>query len=285
MPKETDSGEPVTAIIRAVQQAPGGDVSAYDPSFLLNSAEKRRLATGLESVADYGDYLAAHREEAELFCRSLHIAYSDFFRNPLTFALLEQVVLPGLAEARKKTGRGEIRVWSAGCAAGQEAWSVAILLEELTAGAAPPLSYRIFATDHSEPDLALARAGVYSRDAVGNVRSRHLRNYFSRQGEAFAILPRLRERVDFSAGDLLDATSGSPAASIYGDFDLVLCCNVLFYYQPAVRQRILDKLCRALAPGGYLMTGEAERDWVAKHHGLRSVTPPAAVFQKQRNAR
>jgi chemotaxis methyl-accepting protein methylase len=192
------------------------------------------------------------------------------------------MVLPSLAAEKARSGQGEIRVWSAGCAAGQEAWSIAMLLDEVAGADSPSFSYRIFATDLSEPDLALARDGIYSDEALGNVRLRQLSRFFSRQGDAYAVLPRLREKVCFSSYDLLDERSSSPAVSIYGDFDLVFCCNLLFYYRQSIRQRILDKVCRALAPGGYFVTGEAERDIVSNRNGLCAVSPSVAVFQKRR---
>jgi chemotaxis protein methyltransferase CheR len=254
-------------------------MSAYDELFLLKSIDRGRLTAGDGTIAAYADRLAGCRAEAETFCQSLRIAYSEFFRDPLVFALLERSVLPSLVPANGESGQREIRIWSAGCAAGQEAWSVAILLDELSSTLPQPLPFRIFATDLPGPDLDLARSGVYSPEAVGNVRFRHLRTHFSRNGESYAILPRLRDRVEFSAYDLLDARSASPAESIYGDFDLVLCCNLLFYYRPPVRTRVLAKIRRALAPGGYLVTGGAEREIVGRQSGLRPLNPDASVFQ------
>lgn len=281
--KESGTDAAVAALLRGLAEAHGLDLTPYDTTFLRKALDQRVAATGCANLAAYGGYLAEHRVEAAVLEQSLRIIYSEFFRNPLAFALLEQLILPGVIEAKARTGRGEIRVWSAGCATGQEAWSVAMLLDELTATeCAPPIAYRIFATDRSEPDLALARTGSYDAAAVGNVQARRLRAHFSRHGDAFVIAPRLRARVEFSDDDLLDANSASPAASIYGDFDLVLCSNVLLYYRAETRQFILDKLCRALAPGGYLVTGETERDIVAKHPGLRLVAPPTAVFQKKK---
>lgn len=275
------SGEPLDAIVRALDSAHGLDISVYDESFLLKSVNKRLIETGLKTVASYGEYLAENREEAEAFCNVLRINYSEFFRSPLTFALLEQQILPGLIAEKVHSGISEIRIWSAGCAAGQEAWSIAILLDELIGARERQPSYRIFATDLSEPDLAAARAGVYSADAMGNVRQRHLCSCFSQQGGSYAVIPRLRARVDFSAYDLLDEHSVCPAMSLYGDFDLILCCNLLFYYQPDIRQQIMDKICCTLSPGGYFVTGEAERESAAGQQGLRTVVPSAAVFQKR----
>jgi chemotaxis methyl-accepting protein methylase len=273
MPDSPAVGGPLDEIIRVFAEVHGLDISRYEEAFLRKTISKRMVATGAETVANYGGKVAGDRAEAGIFFRALRIDHSEFFRNPLTFAVIAQVVLPGLVEAKKKSG-GEIRVWSAGCASGQEAWSLAILLEE-SSGLVP---YRIFATDLADPDLA--RVGVYGAEAVGNVRARHLREYFSRQGELFSVVPRLRARVDFSAYDVLDRSSASPAASIYGGFDLILCCNLLFYYRQEARRHILDKICHALSPGGYFVTGEVERGMVKGHKGLRAVMSPAAVFEK-----
>ncbi len=258
-------------------------------------------ASGVATLAAYGEHLEQSAPEAVSFFRSLRIDHSEFFRNPLTFAVLEKLILPELVAGKGQCGGGEIRVWSAGCASGQEAWSLAMLLEDVaglqsrveqaprllvppqagnrdgrpTSGG--PVPYRIFATDLADPDMA--RAGVYHARALGNVRLHHLTKYFSEQDDSFSIVPRLRERVDFSAYDLLDSSSASPAASIYGGFDLILCCNVLFYYRPEARQRILDKVSRALSPGGYFVTGEAEKAIVAGRKTFRAVLQPAAIFQ------
>ena len=275
-----DCGDALDGFIRGLSSTQALDVSAYDRAFLYQSIARRMAAGGFATIADYADHLADHRAEAEDFHRLLRVGHSGFFRNPLTFALLEQRILPDLLKDRQRGGCDEIRIWSAGCAAGQEAWSVAILLDELTRAHDPPSSYRIFASDFSEQSLAIARAGVYSADSLGNVRLRQLGECFTRQGEFFTIAPRLRGKVDFSVYDLLDEGSSSPQASIYGDFDLILCCNLLFYYRPAIQQRILAKLCRDLVPGGFLVTGETERKIVATCGGLRSVPATAAVFHK-----
>ena len=267
---------PLDDIIQAMAGLHGLDVSRYDETFLRKAIAKRLVVTGMETLAAYCEHLPGSRAEAEAIFGSLRVNHSEFFRNPLSFAVLEQLVFPGLVEAKKKSG--DIRIWSAGCAGGQEAWSVAMLLDEII-GANPP-AYRVFATDLDGPDISFAQAGVYSAEALGNVRLQHMNKYLCRQGDSFAIAPLLRAHVDFSAYDLLDGSSSSPPASIYGGFDLILCCNLLFYYRPEARKRILDKFSRALAPGGYFVTGEVERTTVSGHRGFRALLPPAAVFRK-----
>jgi chemotaxis protein methyltransferase CheR len=266
-------------VVRLMDQTLGLDVSCYDESFLAASLEKRLSATEIDAIPRYLERVAIDRAEALALYNSLNIGYSEFFRNPLTFSLLEQLVLPSLINERERSGCGEIRIWSAGCAAGQEAYSLAILLEELASERGVAIPYRIIASDVSDAQLAVARNGIYDDAAVRNVRLRHLARFFSARGKSFAIASRIRDRVDFSTFNLLDERSISPPASIYGDFDIILCCNLLFYYRPDARLRILGRLRRCLSPDGFLVTGEAEREMVQQLGGFRAMALPAAVFR------
>jgi chemotaxis protein methyltransferase CheR len=274
---EETSVEP--SLARVLLDLGGHDVSRYDEAFLRSVMAKRQADTGLLSDETYIARLAADDAERQTFFAELRITFSEFFRNPLTFALLEQQILPVLADTHSGDGSRELRVWSAGCAAGQEPYSVAILLEELALARGRPLPYRIFATDLSTLELDAARRGVYALRAVQNVRMKHLERYFTAHDEEYRIAPRLASRVHYSVYDLLDEQRPSPPAGLFGDFHVILCCNVLFYFRSAMRHRILDRLCASLAPGGYLITGEAERDSVASHAGLSAVAAPCAVFQ------
>ncbi len=105
-------------LVRVISRMCDRDITRYDDAFLAKSLEKRLTATGSETVAAYLGRLVEDRAEAVAFCNSLTITYSEFFRNPHAFALLEALVLPGLAHEKGKAGRAEIRVWSAGCAGG-----------------------------------------------------------------------------------------------------------------------------------------------------------------------
>lgn len=270
---------PLAQIIALMREAHGCDLALFDQAFLAKSLQRRLDGAGLAGWPAYLDRLAQDAAQAQALLASLNIGYSEFFREPLAFALLEQVILPGLMQ---QSGQAGLRVWSAGCAAGQEAWSIAILLDEQNAERGQPNLSRIFATDRDETVLAEAREGVYDAASVQQLRLKHLRRYFTVTGDAYRISPALKACVDFSVFDLLAEGTTSPVAAIYGDFDLVFCCNLLFYYRPEVRQRILDKIVRALRPGGYCVTGAAEREIVARQTGLYAVALPAAVFQKRR---
>jgi len=281
MMKARQSSHQVEALIQCLEEGHGLDVSVYEETFLRLTLDRRLAETGGMTVEAYLQCLAGNRAEAEAFCRALRIGYSDFFRDPLAFALLEAQVIPALIAAKSDIAGNELRVWSAGCAAGQEAWSLALLLDALCGEDSVMLPYRIFATDVFEADLSYAHDGIYNANSLGNVRLKQLRTCFLPQGEMYTIAPRLRARVAFSHYDLLDEHSVCPPVSLYGDFDLILCCNLLFYHRPEIRQRILDKLYSALAPGGYFVTGETEMSIVSSHQGLCVVNPAAAVFRKR----
>ncbi len=263
--------------IRTIREIYGRDLGCYETSF-LSKALRARLDHNRIEAAAYPAYIASNGDEATSFIASLRITYSEFFRDTLSFSLLEHVVLPGIAESKDKNS--EIRIWSAGCAAGQEAYSIAILLDELASSSSRNMRYRIFATDLSEQNLETARRGVYDPPSLRNVTLGRIERYFARLGDSYSILPELREHLAFSRHDLLDANAAVPAESIFGEFDLVLCCNLLFYYTRDVRNDILDRLLKSTASNGYLVTGDAERGEVERHGGYRLVSPPHSVFRK-----
>ena len=269
----------VVHIVEVMKSMHGLDISMYESYFLQKSIEKRITLLNLTDAGDFEHLLSENKEEANALLGSLNICYSEFFRNPLSFALLEQMILPRIIE--DKPENSEIRIWSAGCAAGQEAFSIAMVLDDLIRRKEKNIRFRIFGTDISVKAIEKAGRGVYDASEVQNISLKMISQYFTRQGESYVISQNLKDCIDFSHDDLLDPRSVSPSKSIYGDFDLICCSNILFYYKPEIRQMILSKLYISLSPKGYLITGEAEREIVAKFK-FRPVMLPAAIFQKTR---
>jgi chemotaxis methyl-accepting protein methylase len=268
-------------IVQIMGGVHGLDVAAYDPSFLMTSIKKRGLSNHGDTLRAYGERLTRDRAEAEALFASLSICHSEFFRDPLTLALLEALILSALVEKRKRCGEGEIRVWSAACAAGQEAYSVAILLDDLANAFQSEVPYRIFATDVSEASLATGREGRYPADALQNVPLKYVERCFTRRGDVYEVVARLKDRVDFSYFDLISAPMACPPVSIFGDFDLAFCSNLLLYYREETRRTILKKIYECLATDGYLVTGEAEKAIVEHTGAFHPAAPPAAIFKKK----
>jgi chemotaxis methyl-accepting protein methylase len=256
------------------------DISRYDHSFLEKAIQNRMASAGCQTDENYLIFLEEMPGESISLLAQLNNSYSEFFRNPLTFSLLEQLILPKLFNQKEKIHSPEIRIWSAGCASGQEPYSLAILLDDYKEKHKVDSRYRIFATDSSENELVSARKGVFDFKVLKNTRIEFAEKYFKRNGDTFLLDSRLGVQVDFSRYDLLSKDSSSPPSGIYGDYDLIMCCNVLFYYEPEYQQIILQKIYRSLKPGGFFVTGEAETHLANAFGGFRLYVLPSAIFIK-----
>ena len=264
-------------MVDLIQQTQEKDISCYSESFLTQILEHRIVSTSSNSASQYLAHLSSDKTEGAELMRTLRINYSDFFRYPLVFDLLEYYVIPNLIA--KKNGQSELRIWSVGCALGQEPYSIAIILHDYGRQTGKQVQARIFATDIAEADLEFARKGIYQSESLRNVRFYHLRHYFSQNGDNFTILPQLKDFIDFSIFNILDSRFSCPPASIYGEFDLIFCCNLLYYYNSDIQQNILNRIHRALSPSGYLITGETEKTIVEKGDYFTPVTPPAFAYR------
>jgi chemotaxis protein methyltransferase CheR len=225
--------------------------------YLLESRLRPRLATcEVDSYEAYVRYVKrkGHEQEITNLVNAVTINETSFFRNPAQFEALEQSLLPALAARRKQDGARTVRLWSAACASGDEAYSLAILVREQVSPRFPRLQFKIVATDIDTEVLAAARAGRYSARAVRNVPTAYLHKFFERSGEAYVIDAAIRDMVTFHKLNLADAH----AMRTMQDFDVIVCANVLIYFDGAEKQRLLRALADALNPGGYLLVGGSE---------------------------
>jgi chemotaxis protein methyltransferase CheR len=254
------------------------DISKYNESFLEKSIKKGAGETDCSSIEEYSSLLEEGEQERNKLIKSLDVNHSEFFRNPLTFAVLERIVLPSLIKQKKINKYKEARIWSSACAEGQEVYSLTILFEEMKNGNNEQIKYRILATDKCEAQLNRAIKGNYTLNSLDNMSLKRINKWFNKNGSIYAVKPELMTSINFSIFDLLDTKSNSPPAGIFADFDLVICANLLFYYKPEFQKIIIDKLTHNLADGAFLVTGEAEREIVMKHN-YREVFPQSAIFQ------
>jgi len=270
--------EKYSAIIDYVLRTHGVDTSKYEPTFLNKSIQNRMSKTHCSSVEEYHALMVDNMNEVDRFIDSLQICYTDFFRNTLTFSVLEKVILPSLVVKTMNSNRNEIRIWSSACASGQETYSLAMILNEFSNGKGGKINYRIFATDQSEMQLLEAELGEYTESEVNSLSLKRVNRWFTKQGEKYVVKPELKEHIEFSVFDLLNEKFSCPPTSIYGDFDLVFCANLLFYYQPEYRKKMIEKGRNCMARNGYLITGETERELLIQA-GFREAYPMSAIFQ------
>jgi len=255
-------------------------ISRYDHPYLMSTLEKRLKALSIDSIKKYSDFISNNEGETKKLFDSLLNNHSKFFRNTLTFSLLGHWVLPLIVEEKERSRNKEIRIWSAGCAAGQEAYSIAILLDRILSTREQQIPYRIFATDISEAYLTRAKNGSYSLKDVENVQLKYLNRYFTIDNKKYLISPQLKKHIDFSFYDLFDKRSVCPPVSIYGEFDIVVLSNVLYYYRPEMQQRIINKILKCLSDGKYLVTGKTEKSIIEETGLFYTVAEPISVYKK-----
>ena len=251
-----DDGDLARDDVRAVQQTlallrtqTGHDFAHYKRSTVLRRLARRMHVVGADTPGAYLDVLRRTSGEGLHLLDDLLISVTNFFRDPDTFEVLGASVVPAIFEG--KGPDDEVRVWVAGCATGEEAYSVAVLLAEHAGRLAAPPRVQVFATDLSERAVAVGRAGVYPESIEADVSPERLRRFFRRTSGGYRVSEDLRETVLFAPHSLL---KDPPFAHL----DLVTCRNLLIYLQRGLQQRVLELFHYALDPGGFLFLGTSE---------------------------
>jgi chemotaxis protein methyltransferase CheR len=213
---------------------------------------KRRLAAYLRSCGcadplQYSAELVGRADEQKRLIAAMGIHVSHFFRNPSTFSALEKRILPEVLRMSRRQN-SKLRIWSVGCALGEEPYSVALLLKEMLQ---PGDQFAIVGTDLSPDALKRAKNGYYPEDRLKEVPPEMLVKYFSAQTQRYQINEEIRQLVQFFRHDII-------SEEIFYRADLILCRNLLIYFSRDKQQQVIKLLAGALSPGGYLVLGRAE---------------------------
>ena len=269
------SDQQVDTILEVVRTQTGTDLKGYRRPILTRRISERMAR--LEMDADlYISLCRAGAKECGKLADTLAIHVSSFFRNPIVFEILAQSVLPRLMEEKD-----EIRVWSAGCAAGEEPYSVAILIQEEIRKSRRSNSHpMVFATDSNRGILKVAEKARYPRKSLNDTKLGWVNTYFSSEQEGFQLSSDVRKMVHFSEGDLLSKQTGAPAESIFGSFDLILCRNVLIYFTEETQKQILQRMYASLVKGGTLVLGDSEMLYGDLKPRFRTVDARNRIYQK-----
>lgn len=240
----------------------GVDFRAYKPPTILRRLQRRIVATGSRDLPGYRRYLQAHPEECQVLISTFLIKVTEFFRDSELFDHLRDELLPDLLQHARRRGN-ELRLWSAGCATGEEAYSLAILVAEALGQALDHYTVRIFATDLDEEAIAFARRGVYASAALADLPEELIGRYFTATDGGYEIKKHVRNLVIFGQHDLAQRAP-------FPRIDLILCRNVLIYFAPELQRRTLQIFAHSLRNDGYLLLGKAETN-----------APLAEFFQPQ----
>ena len=236
-------------LLEHLKRSRGFDFSAYKRSSLSRRVQKRMQTAGIDSYAGYTGYLEAHPQEFTQLFNTILINVTSFFRDPQMWEYIASDIIPRLIEARN--GDGSIRVWSAGCSSGEEAYSLAMLLADALGPDEFSDRVKIYATDVDEEALSHGRAAAYSSDAVRAVPEPMLNKYFDQNGGRSVFRREFRRSVIFGRHDLI---LDPPISRVM----LLVCRNTLMYFNAEVQQRILDRFHFGISDGGYLFLGKAE---------------------------
>lgn len=254
----TQTEKHISTIVRLLKVQRGFDFSGYRQPMLERRINKRIFKTNCSNFENYVDFIHKNPNELDQLIDVFTINVSKFYRNPLSFEYLRKIILPEIFYKKTQESESSLRVWSAGCSYGEEAYSIAILISEFLKKEESSIDLSVFATDLDKNALKGATTGLYNQASIENLKYCHVQSYFKQIDDKFKIDPDIQKKVQFSFYDLLDKKRMVPPESIYGGFDIVLCRNVLIYFELEHQKQIFEKLYRSLNLNGFLVLGEAE---------------------------
>lgn len=227
------------------------DFSQYKPSTIYRRIERRMAVHQIDAIDGYVKYLQQTPVEVEALFRDLLIGVTNFFRDPKAFAVLEQQVIPKLF-ANKPVGAA-VRIWSTGCSTGEEAYSIAILLQERVEALKQSYKVQVFATDIDNQAIATARAGLYPASIANDISPERLARFFTAEpdGSAYRVHKGIRDMLVFSEQDVIKDPP-------FSKLDLISCRNLLIYMGADLQRKLISLFHYALCPGGMLFLGTSE---------------------------
>ena len=249
-PADGSAREELRHLLERIHERSGVDFGTYKPATIMRRLKGRMNATSCRSLTEYAALIESDPEEYSNLVNSLLIKVTEFFRDPQVFEYLRQQVLPDLvAEALRE--KRELRIWSAGCSTGQEAYSLAMMVAEVLGDERPWPDVRIFATDVDREAVAFARRGLYAQASLKTLPPDLRDKYLSKTDAGYEVAKRLRAMVIFGEHDLGERVP-------FPRIDLLLCRNVLIYFTRAMQQVSLETFAFSLRPGGRLVIGMSE---------------------------
>ncbi len=252
VPEESseDEEQELEDFLDRLHRSRGVDFRSYKRPTIMRRLARRMAATDCRNIREYSRYLEENPEEYRHLISAFLIKVTEFFRDPELFDYLKEEVLPELiAEAREN--ENQLRIWSAGCATGEEAYSLAILVSEVLGREAGLFNVRIFATDIDEEAVNFARRGIYPPSALNGLTEEQVRRYFVEEDGSYQVKKQIRGMIIFGEHDLAQR-------SPFPQIDLVVSRNVLIYFSSDLQRRTLQLFAYSLRDGGYLVLGSAE---------------------------
>lgn len=241
--------EMIGRIMAHVRGRTGHDFSQYKRATILRRIGRRAQVARRETFADYYNYLRENPEEAQALFSDFLISVTTFFRDPSAFEVLAERVIPHLFDGKEVADK--IRVWVPGCATGEEAYTIGILLLEEAARRDLSPEIQVFGSDLDEQALRIAREGRYPSTVEGDLSEERLRRFFQREGDHYRVRRDLRDAVLFASHSLLRDPP-------FSHLDMISCRNLLIYLDRQLQQQVCNTFHYALNAGGFLFLGSSE---------------------------
>ncbi len=241
--------ETLSHIYTILKNASGIDFTYYKRSTILRRIERRMLVTHSATLTEFAHLLGDSAEEVQTLVKEILIGVTNFFREPAFFEKLKYNAIYKIVERAKE--EEPIRVWSAGCSTGEEAYSIAILFREVMEELNVKRDVKIFATDVDSRAIEQAGKGVFSENIIDDVTPTRLAKYFLKVGDQYQISKEIRRMIVFATHNMF---SDPP----FGKLDLICCRNVMIYFQPVMRRGLFAIFHQALKNGGFLFLGKSE---------------------------
>ena len=235
---------------KLIQQKLGFNCDQYKDSHFKRRIDVRLRATNSKTYGEYLACLKTDRKEYPELMETLTVNVTNFFRNPEVYDIVEKQVLPIIIKA-KDSGLRSIRIWSAGCSIGVEAYSIAMLLKHLLGDDFKKYNIKITGTDIDKESLVRAQNGVYSRMEVKDVRPAFLNKFFTKEGNDYTINDELKKITQFRKQDLISGPNMS-------GFDAVFCRNVTIYFEKELQEKLYMSFYNALSKDGFFVMGKTE---------------------------
>jgi len=246
------------------------DFRQYRKNMILRRVQRRMSLNQIDQLSDYSEFLRNTPDEAKHLFRDLLIGVTGFFREPEAYKVIEERIIPQWLE--RKNDDTPVRIWIPGCATGEEAYSIAMLLIEKYSTAQKPLNLQIFATDIDEAALEYARQGIYPVSITADIPPERLTRFFTQTGDHYHVNKVVREQVVFAAQNLI---SDAP----FSRLDLISCRNLLIYLEPEVQRKVISLFHFALNEDGHLFLGSSET--VGRHADLfKTVSKKWRIFRR-----
>jgi two-component system CheB/CheR fusion protein len=249
-PLEAKTEDVQRSILEQVGRQASLDFHQYKSSTILRRIGRRMTVNHISTMQDYLEYLRTYPEEVGELVKAFLINVTQFFRDPNAYAYLKSEILPKLIAQARSHDR-LLRFWTAGCASGEEPYSLAMLITDLLGTELNEWSVKIFATDLDDAAINFARRGLYAENLLKGVPDGYRDRYFEHANHGFRISKTLRQMIIFGQQDL---SRSAPFPRI----DLVMCRNVLIYFTPELQEYVLNQFAFSLSPNGYLFLGKAE---------------------------